>query len=75
MSTNSKFLRNRASKLIGKALEPKDEIKAATSPKRKKRQSGTATKNSGLFRDYTYIRLHIKSGKMSRLFSFACFLD
>lgn len=74
MSTNSKFVRNRLNKLIGKAMPPLDSLQAPQPPKRK-RAHLKSSKKSALFKDYTYIRLHSQSGKVSQLFSFACFRD
>ena len=74
MSTNSKFVRNRLNKLIGKAMPPLDSLQTPHPPKRK-RTNLKCSKKSALFKDYTYIRLHSQSGKVSQLFSFACFRD
>jgi hypothetical protein len=70
-------VRNRLSKLIGKVAPPADPADSlpALPPKRKRAPNPKGSKNSSLFRDYTYIRLHSKSGKVSQLFSFACFRD
>jgi hypothetical protein len=76
MSTNSKFVRNRLNKLIGKVMPPLELIDLPPPPpKRKRMQTTKISKKSALFRDYTIIRLHSQSGRVSRLFSFNCFRD
>jgi hypothetical protein len=74
MSTNSKFVRNRLHKLIGKVMPPLETIDLPPPPKRK-RNPQRNNKKSALFRDYTIIKLHSQSGRVSRSFSFHCFRD
>jgi hypothetical protein len=74
MSTNSKFVRNRLNKLIGKVPKESQEF-VEEAGQGKGKGKGRGRGKGGLFRDYTYIRLHSQSGKVSQLFSFACFRD
>jgi hypothetical protein len=74
MSTNSKFVRNRLHKLIGKVMPPLETIDLPLPPKRN-RNSHKNNKKSALFRDYTIVKLHSQSGRVARLFSFHCFRD
>ena len=75
MSTNSKFVRNRISKLIGKLQPLKENTPHTPTPKRKKETSGRCQKEGGLFRNYTYIKLQNKMGKVSQNFNFICYRD
>lgn len=72
MSTNSKFVRNRLHKLIGKVMPPLESIDLPPLPKRNSQKNN---KKSALFRDYTIIKLHRQTGRVSRQFSFHCFRD
>ena len=75
MSTHSKFVRNRIDKLIGKAPILKENTARPPTTHRKREHPGRIQKESGLFRNYTYIKLQNKVGKISQNFNFICYRD
>ncbi len=70
MTENSKFIRNRINKLIGKPREQKENLHRPQKTK-PKCQSEPVT----LFKDYTYLRLQAQKGLNYHNYHFRCFYD